>query len=127
MGIDILACQDYGGCSNDVDEALAIVRRNIEGLEKARKFVDKAGVRLWSNCELYNFETGPDGRHICVPGPFERIKEQIRMQAPLVEKLICYQYQGIMNRRTDLVNIGAPGTQNLYDDYKEYLESLKGR
>ncbi len=125
MGIDILACQDYGGRSNNVDEALAIVRRNIEGLEKARKFVDKAGVRLWSNCELFNREIGPDGRPICVPGPFGRIREQIRMQAPLVEKLICYQYQGIMNRRTDLVNIGAPGTQKLYDDYREYLESLR--
>ena len=85
------------------------------------KPLNDIGVTLWSNCELFAREVSPDGRSICTAGPFERIEQQIAIQAPLVEKLICYQYQGIMNRKTDLVNIGEPGTQELYDKYIEYL------
>ena len=121
MDIDILACQDFGGRSNDVAEALKLVKRNLTGLERARRVVEEVGVRLWTNCEVFSREWGPDGRPICIPGPFERIREQLRMQAPLVEKVICYQYQGIMNRRTERVSIGAPGTQELYDAYVAYL------
>lgn len=81
------------------------------------------GVQLWCNCELFDFVGSPDGRGACVPGPFERIRRQITIQAPLAEKLICYQYQGIMNRKTGLVGIGAPGTQELYDQYQAYRKS----
>lgn len=55
------------------------------------------------------------------PGPVERITKQIEIQAPLVDKLICYQYQGIMNRHTDKVDIGHPDTAKLYKDYTAYL------
>ncbi|MCK5732622.1 MAG: DUF4434 domain-containing protein [Candidatus Latescibacteria bacterium] len=121
MDIDILACQDYGGRSNDVAEALELVKQNLAGLERAKRVVEQVGVRLWTNCEVFSRKWGPDGRPICIPGPFERIREQLRLQAPLVEKVICYQYQGIMNRRTERVPIGAPGTQALYDAYAVYL------
>jgi len=70
----------------------------------------------------------PAGRGVCVPGPIERIRQQIVPQAPLVEKLISYQYQGIMNRRTEQVNIGRPDTDKLYRDYATYLnEHFGGR
>jgi len=124
LGIDILACQDYGGRSNDVSEALETVKRNHQGLVAARPVLDNAGVQLWTNCEVFSREWGPDGRPICTPGPIERIREQIRLQAPEVEKVICYQYQGIMNRHTDLVNIGPPESQKLYDDYVSYLRQI---
>ena len=123
MDIDILACQDYGGRPNDVDRALELVSRNLEGLERAQGLVEEVGVRLWTNCEVFSREWGPDGRPICIPGPIERIAEQLRLQAPLSEKIVCYQYQGIMNRHTQLVDIGTPGTQKLYDEYVTYLES----
>ena len=88
-----------------------------------RKPLKDIGVRLWCNCEVFGFEGNPDGRARCVPGPIERIRQQIAIQAPLAEKLICYQYQGIMNRRTDLVNIGHPSADALYGDYVDYLDS----
>ena len=84
-------------------------------------YENTVGIPLKMGCEVFSREWGPDGRPICIPGPFERIREQLRMQAPLVEKVICYQYQGIMNRRTERVPIGAPGTQELYDVYAAYL------
>ncbi len=121
MNIDILAPQDYGGRDSRIDKALALVGRQVEALEKVRKPLADVGVALWSNCEAFDFEPTPDGRSACIPGPIERIRRQIEMQAPLVEKLICYQYQGIMNRHTELVNIGHPGTDKLYRDYVAYL------
>jgi len=125
MGIDILACQDYGGRDNQTDKALEIVGRNLAGLEQARRVVGDLGVSLWTNCELFSFKASPDGRHLCIPGPIERIVEQLRLQAPVADKVICYQYQGIMNRHTELVDIGPPESQALYDGYRSYLDTLE--
>ena len=124
MDMDILACQDYGGRDNEIDKALELVGKNLAGLERARKVVDDVGVTLWTNCEVFSRQWGPDGRPICIPGPIERIVEQLRLQAPVADKVICYQYQGIMNRRTELVDIGAAGTQELYDGYRAYLDTV---
>ena len=122
MGINILAPQDYGGRRRDVNEALDLVRGNARELERFRSRIESVGVTLWSNCEVFDLEPTPDGRACCVPGPIERVRQQIEIQAPLVEKLICYQYQGIMNRRTPLVDIGHPDTDKLYRGYVEYLQ-----
>jgi hypothetical protein len=121
MGIDILAPQDYGGRSNNVEDALKLVRAHARGLNRVKEPLAKIGVTLWSNCELFNTEGSPDGRAMCIGGPIQRVREQIAIQSPLVEKLISYQYQGIMNRRTELVNIGHPSTGELYRGYREYL------
>ena len=56
----------------------------------------------------------------------ERIQQQMEMQAPFVEKLICFQYQGIMNWHTDLINIGHPNTEKLYQDYTAYMKKRFG-
>ncbi len=121
MGIDILAAQDCGGRDQDINKALARVEKHVNGLKILRKPLEDMGVELWSNVETFGREKGPDGRPRCIAGPIERIRKQIEMQRPLVKKLICYQYQGIMNRHTPLVNIGHPGTEILYHNYKAYL------
>lgn len=127
MGIDILACQDYGGRSTDPEAALDKVRRNADALQRHGDAARNAGVEIWTNCELFDFEPGPDGRHRCIAGPMERIKRQIQIQSPLVDKVICYQYQGIMNRRTELVDIGTPASERLYDEYAAYRRSIIDR
>jgi hypothetical protein len=43
----------------------------------------------------------------------------------MADKVLCYQYQGIMNKRTDQVDIGTPGTQALYDQYRAYLDTMR--
>jgi hypothetical protein len=120
-GIDILAPQDYGG-RGSIDYARDMASRQAEAIKKVRKPLADIGVALWANCETFGFESSPDGRGYCIAGPIQRIEQQIKVQAPLVEKLICYQYQGIMNKRTELVNIGHPGTDKLYRDYVAYLK-----
>ncbi|MCP4645273.1 MAG: hypothetical protein GY851_32825, partial [bacterium] len=58
--------------------------------------------------------------------PFDRIKEQMAIQSEVADKLICFIYQGAMNRKTDLVDIGHSSTQRLYDEYCAYLRELGG-
>ncbi len=125
--VNILAPQDYGGRTDQGVDPLEFVRSNAEVLAGIREQTDRAGVTLWCNCEVFNLDPNPDGRVVCMPGDIERIKEQIELAGPLVDKLICYQYQGIMNRKTDLVQIGAPGTQKLYDGYMEYIRQLDAK
>jgi hypothetical protein len=50
-------------------------------------------------------------------GEFERLERQMGVAAPIADKLIIYQYQGLMNKRSSLVNIGAPGTDELHAAY----------
>lgn len=119
--VNIVAPQDYGGRDISIDKALELVKHNTKGLKDVSGMLEDIGVELWSNCEMFEKEPSPDGRIYCVPGPFERIRQQIEIQAPFVEKLICYQYQGIWNKQTDLVNIGHPGCSELYKQYCEYI------
>jgi hypothetical protein len=120
--IDILAPQDYGGRSNDIAEALRLVQANADAMEKISPQLDSAGIELWCNCELFATEPSLEGRIYCVPGPIERIKKQIEIAAQVAGKTICYQYQGIMNRRSESVNIGREDCDALY---KEYCGLLK--
>jgi hypothetical protein len=123
MGIDILAPQDYGGRSTDSARALELVKASALGLERLRRPLRDAGVALWANCEVFVFERTPSGRYLTLPGPVDRLIEQIRLQAPFVDKLICYQYQGLMNRRTKLVNIGHASVDSFFREYKRFLLS----
>jgi hypothetical protein len=127
-GIDILAPQDYGGRTQNVGQALELVRKNVRALEKVGKRLRDIGVSLWSNCETFVLDGTPDGRCVCMPGPIERIRQQVEMQSPLAEKLVCFTYQGVMNRHTDLVDIGHPSTAKLYAQYAQHLrERFPGR
>lgn len=120
-GIDLLAAQDCGGRDQNIEKALSLVRKHVHALEILQKPLERRGIELWSNVEVFGREWGPDGRPRCIAGPIERIRKQIEMQQSFVKKLICYQYQGIMNRHTTLVNIGHSGTEILYNDYQNYL------
>lgn len=122
-GINVLAPQDYGGRHQNIATALELVAKQARALEKVRKPLTDIGVKLWANCELFVHESFPAGGAAWHPGPTERILKQIEMQSPLVEKLVCFQYWGVMNKHTELVNIGPPDTDRLYNDYVAYLKA----
>jgi hypothetical protein len=119
-GIDILAPQDYGGRSGNIEQAVGNARRNADALRRVGGQLREMGVGVWANCELFLHEATPDGRGAWMAGPIERIARQIELQSPVAEKLICFIYQGVMNRKTPLVNVGHPSTGRLYDDYARY-------
>lgn len=121
-GVDIIAPQDYGG-RGGMDYAKEVTQQNAQALAQVGKALRDMGVAVWANCETFGFESTPDGRSACIAGPMERIRQQIALQAPVADKLICYVYQGVMNRRSPLVNIGAPNSPVLYRDYVQYLKA----
>ena len=126
LNVNIVAYQDHAGFeqlypSLNFNEA-------AEGYGLIKPLHEKAGQQLWVNCEVFEYtEKRPDGRRACTPCQFERLRRQLLAAAPVADKLIIYQYQGLMNQRTAKVNIGAPGTDELHDAYlkfrAEYLKS----
>ena len=127
-GIDIVAPQDYAGRDNNAARSIEIVELGAKVLKKVKKPIEDIGVKLWANCETFSRETradgvvaGPHGRPVSIAGPIERITKQIALQAPHAKKLVAWNYQGIMNKRSDLVNIGHESSHKLYNDYVDYL------
>lgn len=120
LNVDIIAYQDHAGFeklypSLNFNEA-------AEGYALLKPLHQKVGQQLWVNCEVFEYsEQRPDGRRICTPCHFERLQRQLRAAAPVADKIIIYQYQGLMNRRTDKVNIGGPGAEELHDAYLKFL------
>jgi hypothetical protein len=122
LDLDIIAYQDHAGFMKvypDMDFRVA-----AQGFELIRPLHEKLGIQFWVNCECFDFEKRPDGRNVCIPCEFSRLREQLLAAAVSAEKIITYQYQGIMNRKTPLVNIGAEGTQQLYDDYVNFIRGI---
>jgi len=119
LNVDIIAYQDHAGFeklypSLNFNEA-------AEGYALIKPLHAKAGQQLWVNCEVFDYtEKRPDGRRVCTPCAFERLQRQLLAAAPVADKLIIYQYQGLMNQRTPQVNIGAPGTDELHDAYLKF-------
>jgi len=120
--IDILAPQDYGGRTHNVENALKMVRENAQAIKIISPKLRENGTTVWSNCETFVINGTPDGRGACVPGPIERITQQIEIQSPLVDKLITWIYPGVMNKHTELIDIGPPSSDKLHADYVRYLE-----
>ena len=95
--------------------------KTFQGYQLIKPLHAKLGQQLWVNCEVFEYtEKRPDGRRICTPCAFERLERQLLVAAPVADKLIIYQYQGLMSKRSALVNIGAPGTDALHAGYEKF-------
>jgi hypothetical protein len=114
MDIDVFAYQDHAGFNEDYEKA-------AKGFEVISKIHHGLNQQLWANCEVFSFRKRPDGRNVCIPSEFERIRRQLLLSSQYADKIIIYQYQGIMNKMTDLVNIGHPDSQKLYGEYMHFL------
>ena len=119
LNVDIFAYQDHAGFEK--------VYKNLnfyeaaEGYQLIKPLHEKLGQQMWVNCEVFEYtEKRPDGRRVCTPCEFERLERQMKVAAPVADKLIIYQYQGLMNKRTKLVNIGGPGCDALHDAYAAF-------
>ena len=114
LDVDFIAYQDEVGVrKTKVD--------NTERLfEKLRVAHDKAGrSQLWADIELFDFE-GMVYKSALIPADFERVKKQIENVAPYVDKILAYQYLGLMNPVDSKVFAGHPDSAKLYEDYKKY-------
>ncbi len=115
LDVDFVAYQDEVGVKKTK------VDRTKRLFEKLRIAHDKAGrSKLWADIELFDFE-GMVYNSALIPAPFERIKTQIENVSPYVDKILGYQYLGIMNPSDSSAFAGHPDSAKLYEDYVKYV------
>jgi len=93
---------------------------DITGEEAARllqTLCDEAGCHLWMDLETFVFHEGG----ALYPRPIGGLISDLR-RFPTFEKILCYQYPGLMNAPGASIKPGGPPTVKLYKDYKRYLE-----
>ncbi|MBR5246431.1 MAG: DUF4434 domain-containing protein [Clostridia bacterium] len=115
LDVDFIAYQDEVGVKKTkVDHTKRL-------FEKLRIAHDKAGrSELWADIELFDFE-GLVYKSALIPAPIERIKKQIENVAPYVDKILGYQYLGLMNANDSKAFAGHPNSVELYEKYKNYI------
>lgn len=115
LDVDFIAYQDEVGVKKTK------VQRTEKIFERLKKAHDKAGrAQLWADIELFDFE-GMVYKSALVPAKFERIEKQLINAAPYCDKILSYQYLGIMNPKNSPSFAGHPDSAKLYEDYKKYL------
>lgn len=115
LDVDFIAYQDEVGVRKTK------VDRTERIFEKLKIAHDKAGrSKLWADIELFDFE-GVVYKSALVPASFDRVRKQIENVSPYVDKILSYQYLGIMNPADSSSFSGHPDSVKLYEDYKKYI------
>ncbi len=113
--VDFIAYQDEVGVKKTK------VDRTEKIFERLRRAHDKAGrAELWADIELFGFE-GMVYKSALIPAPFERIEKQVKNVAPYADKILSYQYLGLMNPAESTAFAGGEDSVRLYGDYRRYL------
>lgn len=89
----------------------------VESANLLQKLCDDAGCHMWLDMEVFLFE---DGDVSLYPRPIEQIVEDMKM-LPNFEKILCYQYPGLMNAPWARRKPGGNRTVKLFNDYKSFL------
>ena len=116
LDVDFIAYQDEVGVKKTP------VARTEKIFERLRKAHDKAGrAELWADIELFDFE-GVVYKSALLPASIDRISRQIDNVAPYCDKILSYQYLGIMNPADSPSFAGHPNSAKLYEDYKKLIK-----
>ena len=116
LDVDFIAYQDEVGVKKTK------VKRTAKIYERLRKAHDKAGrSKIWADVELFDFE-GMVYQSALIPADFERIEKQLENVVPYVDKILTYQYLGIMNPLDSPSFAGHPSSSELYNAYLDYLK-----
>ena len=92
-----------------------------QAAEKLQSLCDEAGSHLWMDMEVFDF-SGPD--NALVPRSIAGLLSDLH-RFPNFEKILCYQYPGLLNSPSMSIKPGGENTVKLYLDYKKYLDSMK--
>lgn len=118
LDVDFIAYQDEVGVRKTP------VGRTEKIYERLRKAHDKAGrSELWADIELFRFE-GAVYNSALLPADFERVKRQLENVAPYVDKILCYQYPGLMNPSDSACFAGHEKSAELYEEYRKYIKDI---
>ena len=119
LDVDIIAYQDEVGCLRMTTE------QSAAAFERLRRAHDRVPQRaLWADVEVFAWEGPPNQQtSALIPAPFERVRAQLEAVSPYVDKVLIYQYQGLMNKRGSRAFAGHPDSGKLYEDYVNWLRS----
>jgi hypothetical protein len=119
LDVDVVAYQDEVGVQKSTpDETPAF----YEGLRKAHDRAQRAAI--WADVEIFRFE-GVVYKSALLPAPFSRVLRQLQAVSPWVDKILVYQYQGMMNKPGSKAFCGSPASTRLYTAYAEWLKGRK--
>ncbi len=98
---------------------------NIEVFKKLKAAHDKVGrSKFWCDMELFDFE-GEIYKSPLVAPDIERARRQIEAVSPYADVLLCYQYQGMMNKPGTKAYCGSDGSEALYNMIKEHNDKCR--
>lgn len=113
LDVDFVAYQDEIGVEKTAVEESAGF---FESLYKLHKKASKS--RLWADVEVFKFE-GDVYRSALLPAPYERVVEQLKAVSPYVEKILIYQYIGLINNPNTYTFSGHTDSVQLYEGLKK--------
>ncbi|MEA4862572.1 MAG: DUF4434 domain-containing protein [Victivallaceae bacterium] len=121
LEVDFVAYQDEIG----------VRKANIEWtpfyFERLKQAHDKVGkAELWADMEVFQFE-GPIYKTPLHPAPIERILKQLEGISPFVERVLIYQYPGLMSKPGTIARHATPEATRLYSEYNAYREAYLKR
>lgn len=108
LNVDFIAYQDEIGVEKTQVEQSA---GYFESLYTLHKKASKS--RLWADVEVFRFE-GKVYNSALLPAPPERVIGQLEAISPFVEKILIYQYIGMMNAPNSKAFAGHPDSTELY-------------
>jgi len=113
LEVDYIAYQDEIGVDRTTFEAVE------ETFARLREAHDKAGKPLWADLELFRFQ----GK-VLMPGSFERVERQLSILSEYADKVLCYQYLGMMNKPGSSAYAGHETSVALYEAYAARIKQL---
>lgn len=123
LNVDFIAYQDEIGVEKTkIDESAGF----FENLYNLHKKAAKA--RLWADVEVFRFE-GEIYRSALLPAPADRVIAQIEAVSPFVEKILIYQYTGMINAPRSKAFVGHADSTDVYRKLSKngFLTSPKNR
>ena len=90
-----------------------------------QKLCNTSSTHLWMDMEVFNFEPGAPGTlDALVPRPITGLLSDLH-RFPNFEKILCYQFPGLMNSPQMSIKPGGENTVKLFRDYKNYLDTTR--
>ncbi len=113
LNVNFIAYQDEIGVEKtQVEESAGF----FESLYKLHKKAAKS--QLWADVEVFRFE-GKVYNSALLPAAAERVIGQLEAVSPYVEKILIYQYTGMMNTPGSKAFVGHPDSTELYRKLKK--------
>lgn len=118
LDIDIVAYQDEVGVEKtQVAETPAL-------FERLRHLHNRAArAQLWADVEIFA-SAGAVYKSALIPAPIDRIVRQLKNVRPFVDRILVYQYLGIMSEPAGAAYAGPPEAGTLHSQYLSYRREL---